>query len=117
MARPSGPCSRGGTAMPRKSRLPPRFSLGLPARRGRIAAMEGPSGGARQVATTSVVALWHEPGSAVPPPLAAALASKEGLLTTRISSPFMALAVLCRLARDADTQPDRIALVVVYPER
>jgi hypothetical protein len=79
--------------------------------------MEGPPEGARQDGdATFVVVLWHDPASAVPDQLAAALGSK-GIVTTRVTNPFMALAVLCRLSHRAAERPDQTALVILSPER
>jgi hypothetical protein len=79
--------------------------------------MEGPPEGARQDGdATFVVVLWHDPGSPVPDQLAAALGSK-GIVTTRVTNPFMALAVLCRLSHRAAERPDQTALVILSPER
>jgi len=70
------------------------------------------------VTAALTVALWHDPATPAPPRLVAKLAERDVAILD-VTNPFMALAALCRLQREAQqtSPPSRSgALVIVSPE-
>jgi hypothetical protein len=75
--------------------------------------MDGSTGVSPRPASTFTVALWHPAGTPPPPKLVGELA-RRGITVRPVTSPFMALATLCREARrSAGAQ---VALVLASPE-